>query len=170
MTYEEALNYRTSMSNSKSQKLLFPNCTSASQKKRRKNSQNQAQIESSIFDRLFNEKDLKRWKLEALKEDYNMQKESEEKLQHKKSRSGSRGKSLSQSEFYDKQMKLKAEADMKLALMMIEQKDMENMVKRVSRSRKRSEMSTKGEDRDVHDRLYNDMRNRSKRRIAIEGN
>ena len=67
-------------------------------------------------------------------------------------------------------MKLKAEADMKLALMMIEQKDMENMVKRASRSRKRSEMSTKGEDRDVHDRLYNDMRNRSKRRLAIEGN
>ena len=174
MSYEDALNLKSNMSNSKSQKYLFEqNNPAKANRFRRKNSQNLGKVEKSIFDRLFDERLEKKFKMEALKEHHSMHRDSFNKPKHRKSKSANKDRSMSQKEFYNKQMKLKAESNMKLAIMMLEQaKLIQERIKpkTKSRSRKRSQSSKQdNQESNVHQRLYNDMRERSKRRICADG-
>jgi hypothetical protein len=131
----------------------------------------------SVFERLYSEKDAKKVKMESLKEEYEVRKETERKKSQKKSRSKSGSKrkaSKSPEEFYRKQIQMKIEADRKLAVMMYEKAkkyDTEIRKEQRSRSRKKSELSKKNIPKlEVHDRLFNDVKERSRKRMGLEMN
>lgn len=107
--------------------------------------------------------------MESLREEVEVKREKE----RKKSQSGQKRKaSKSPEEFYRKQIQMKIEADRKLATMMYEKAKMyETEVKKGqrSRSRKKSEFSKKDVPKlEVHDRLFNDVKERSRKRMGLE--
>lgn len=184
LPFEETLDY-SSAAHSKSYAYLSPvlSAKAASKKgkessrvRSRKNSSKMGNSPStdSIFERLYKEKDTKKLKREALKEEYEIR-EAEQMQRHRRSRSSKKELSPSPDNFYEKQMQKKVEADKRIVFKMYEklhkyetelQKERE---KRRSRSRKRSNASQREEEiKDVHDRLFNDVRERSRKRMQFE--
>lgn len=183
MTYEDALAYSSGLSQSKSYKFLSPNHYPVksqqdgySHLKNRKNSQKidpSTKDKNNIFERLFNENEEKKLKLETLKEEYHVRQISAEKSSHSKERIAKKDNSVPPDEFYNKQMRLKIDAEKKLAIKMQEKTQLqsnENKSKiKKSRSRKRSEVSNNEKhDSNVYNRLFNDVRERSRKRLVNE--
>lgn len=154
VTYEDAFNYSSGLSQSKSYKFLSPNHYPPKNQqegymhfKNRKNSQKvdpNSKDKNNIFERLFNENEEKKLKLETLKEEYHVRQLSAEKSSHSKERV-IKDCSQAPDEFYNKQMKLKIDAEKKLAIKMQEKQQKLSKVSKSqikkSRSRKRSEAS-----------------------------
>ena len=183
ITYEDALAYSSGLSQSKSYKFLSPNHYPVKSQqdgysylKNRKNSQKidpSTKDKNNIFERLFNENEEKKLKLETLKEEYHVRQLSAEKSSHSKERIAKKDNSVPPDEFYNKQMRLKIDAEKKLAIKMQEKTQLqsnENKSKiKKSRSRKRSEVSNNEKhESNVYNRLFNDVRERSRKRLVNE--
>lgn len=132
----------------------------------------------SVFERLYQEKDSKRIKKEALIEEYEINKATAQKRSERdsNSRSGKKTRNVSKSpddQFYKKQMELQIGAERKLITKMQEKsKKFENEIKtsrQTSRSTKRHELTANDSSHlKVHDRLFHDVKERSRKRLGIE--
>lgn len=169
------------ISNSKQNKKQQDKSRLRSRKGSDKPESNTSTKQATIFEKLYNEKDSKKLKQEALKEEY-IQKHKVNNSRQRRSKSRSKSKSVinentvTPDTFYEKQMKLKIDSEKKLVQMMFEKtKNYETEIKNAnrsrsrkkSRSRKRSEVDS---DRieNVHERLFNDVRERSRKRLGID--
>lgn len=186
--YEEALGY-SSLNQSRSHAYLSPNnvpnrMNHHNRFKSRKGSDKlgHSPNTSTVFDRLYKEKDANRIKQEVIREEFEIQKKSAEKIRarqsisHSKSKSKSKSRKASKSpeDFYRKQMQMKIESERKLIMMMYEKaKNYESETKakskHSSKSRKASDVSGFDKSKlDVHDRLFNDVKERSRKQMGLD--
>jgi hypothetical protein len=132
----------------------------------------------SVFQRLYQEKDLKRIKQEAMNEEHNINREKvlETSVNKSHSKSGKRSRHNSKSPddtFYKKQVELQIDSDRKLIVAMYEKaKKFETDIKstrQTSRSRRRHDViQPKSTNQKVHERLFHDVKARSRKRLGIE--
>ena len=185
--YEDGPSY-SSLNQSKSHKYLSPNAFKkknfskmSSRYQKRKNSQiGPHHTNDSVFERLYREKEDKRLKMETLKEEYTIQESNSKRrsLNHSRSKSKSQSKkkrkpSKSPDEFYQKQMRMKVESE-KLVLRMHEKvKNLESEIKanrKASKERRRRNdlfLSDK-QNTNVHERLFQDFKDRSRKRNGFD--
>jgi exonuclease VII large subunit len=119
---------------------------------------------------LYNEKDDKKIRIQALKEQYHVKDTRERAMSSRRSSNNTSRKPSprNQDHFYEKQMHLKQEADKRLMLKM-QEKNMKTENKRYQRScsKKKLKLNKKSIE-NVHERLFNDVKERSRKRMEFE--
>lgn len=131
--------------------------------------------QANIFDRLYNEKDSKKLKRDTLQEEQQVKQKYAKSRQCSRSKSNNKSnKSMTPDRFYEKQMKLKIDADKKLMQKVFERsRKYETHIQNSkqtskTRSRKRSDVNSDNPSENVHERLFNDVKERSRKRMGIE--